>query len=59
MEKSDTDVAIGTVGIALTSRSAELDLFRKVLDGFLEAFHLAKNQSDVGVSDRVIRVQSQ
>jgi hypothetical protein len=59
VEESDTDVTIGTVGVALTCWPAELDLFGEVLYGFLEAFHLAEDQSDVGVGDWVIGIESQ
>lgn len=57
MEESDSHVAVCSVGIALAVGLVQLDLLGKVLDRLLEFLHLAVDKADVGVSNRVVRIE--
>lgn len=57
MEESDSHVTVRTVRVALAVGFVQLDLLGKVLNCLLEFLHLAVDQTDVGVSNGVFRIQ--
>ena len=58
-EQTHSDVAVGTIWVALTASTVELNFLRKILDGLREFLHFPVNESNIGVCDRIVRIEGE